>query len=132
MSSIDPRLPPSIHELWAPIQSEVVWLHGRWIIYRQLYGTSAERVDVLNRSAGTFFNVLQIVLLHDVQLSLSKLGDPAQSRAQRNMTLKALAAQLQTDGESAVVLKLMPLLAAFDVSCSKIRRRRNKSIAHFD
>jgi hypothetical protein len=97
-----------------------------------LYGTSAERVDVLNRSAGTFFNVLQIVLLHDVQLSLSKLGDPAQSRVQKNMTLKALAAQLQTDGESAVVLKLVPRVGAFDVSCSKIRHRRNKWIAHFD
>ena len=132
MTTVDPRIPTSAHDLWSAIDAEVVWLHGRWIIYRQLYGTSPERIQLLNESAGTFFNVLNQVLLHDVQLSLSKLGDIAGTGTRTNMTLAAIVDAFKTSGESALVAKLESLLAAFDVSNSKIRHRRNKWIAHFD
>jgi hypothetical protein len=132
MSTTDPRFPASIQELWTTLRSEVVWLHGRWIIYRQLYGTSPERVDVLNRSASTFFKILQTTLLHDVQLSLSKLGDPAGSGAQKNLTLEALLKQLEAAGESTVAAEFKPLVASFGDACKKVRHRRNKWIAHFD
>lgn len=85
--------------MWAEIDRETTWLHGRWMIYRQLYGTSEQRVDLLNECAGTFANVLQNVLLHDVQLSLSKLGDPAGHGARTNLTLEALREALVTAGE---------------------------------
>lgn len=132
MADTDVRIPAPIHDLWVTIKSEVVWLHGRWIIYRQLYGTSQERIDVLNRSASTFFNVLQKTLLHDVQLSLSKLGDPAGSGKRKNLTLAALVAALEGVGESSVVSKLAPLVTTFDDACKNLRHRRNKWIAHFD
>ena len=132
MSTVDPRIPLPIHDLWATLQREVVWLHGRWIIYRQLYGTSPERIDILNRSASTFFNVLQENLLREVQLSLSKLGDPAGSGTRTNLTLEALVEQLANAGEITVVAKLRPLVATFDGACAKLRHRRNKWIAHFD
>ena len=90
MTTVDSQYPSQIYTLWTTLDKEVTWLHGRWIIYRQLFGTSKERVELLNESAGTFFNVLQDVLLHDVQLSLSKLGDPADTGSRENMTLEAL------------------------------------------
>jgi hypothetical protein len=132
MTEVDPRLPTAIHDLWSALKSEVIWLHGRWIIYRQLYGTSSERVDLLNRSASTFFYILQMTLLHEVQLSLSKLGDPAGSGARRNMTLDALVEQLEDAGQAAVAAEIRPLVAVYHASCKKLRHRRNKSIAHFD
>jgi hypothetical protein len=132
MPPIDPRFPASIHQLWEALRYEVVWLHGRWIMYRQLFGTSPERIAILNRSAGTFFNTLESVLMKDVQISLSKLGDPADSKRGSNMTLKALLRQLERHGETLVASKLDPLIAVFDASCQKIRHRRNKWIAHFD
>ena len=132
MTTTDPHYPVAIHDLWATLKAEVVWLHGRWIIYRQLHGTSQERVDVLNRSAATFFNVLQKILLHDVQLSLSKLGDPAGSGSRKNLTLAALVESLEGAGESLVAGKLRPLVATFDSTCKELRHRRNKWIAHFD
>ncbi len=132
MSTVDPRIPKPVHQLWSALDTEVVWLHGRWIIYRQLFGTSAARVAILNQSAGTFFNVLQQTLLHDVQLSLSKLGDPAGSGSRTNLTVVALREEFKACGEHEVASKLEPLLAAFDVSCKQIRHRRNKWIAHFD
>ena len=132
MTTTDLRFPAAIHDLWTILKSEAVWLHGRWIIYRQLFGTSPERVDVLNRSASTLFNILQNTLLHDVQLSLSKLGDPAGSGARENLTLDALVEQLESAGETAVVAKLRPLVTSFADACKKLRHRRNKWIAHLD
>jgi hypothetical protein len=129
---LDPRFPASIQELWAELHSDVVWLHGRWIIYRQLFGTSKERVDLLNESAGTVTWILQERLLHDVQLSLSKIGDPAGSGAKTNLTLRRLEAELRASGEVELATELAPLLKQFDDSCARLRHRRNKWIAHSD
>ncbi|MDO9611742.1 MAG: hypothetical protein Q7J33_07875 [Serpentinimonas sp.] len=101
MTTIDPRFPHEIHALWGTLDTEITWLHGRWIIYRQLYGTSPDRVELLNKSAGTFFNMLQDVLLHDVQLSLSKIGDPAGSGSRENVTLFALPESVKKSSKKA-------------------------------
>jgi hypothetical protein len=132
MTTTDHRYPRQIHTLWTTLDREITWLHGRWIIYRQLFGTNKERVELLNKSAGTFFNVLQDVLLHDVQLSLSKLGDPAGSGSRENMTLEALHQVLQTSGETLAADKMKASMQRFAMACIKIRHRRNKWIAHFD
>jgi len=71
-------------------------------------------------------------MLQDVQLSLSKLGDPAGSGSRTNMTLDALIRALETLKETEVVAKAKPLVGAYDAACEKLRDRRNKSIAHFD
>ena len=42
-------------EVYDALKKNLTLLHGRWKIYRQLYGTSSERVDLLNHSASTFF-----------------------------------------------------------------------------
>lgn len=132
MSEVFPPYPAEVQTLWTALHKEVVWLHGRWIIYRQLYGTSSERVKLLNESAGTFFNILQNTLLHDVQLSLSKIGDPAGKGKNKNLTLDALIEQLRALGEDVIADKLDPIVANFATACSKLRNRRNKWIAHFD
>jgi len=103
-------------------------------MYRQLYGTSEARVDVLNLSASTFAHMLQNVLLDDVQLGLAKLGDPAITRVKggkaENLTLANLCHSVAALGVLAA--ELPPLLTAYNNACSKARERRNKRIAHFD
>ncbi|HQN64990.1 MAG TPA: hypothetical protein PLR90_02485 [Methylophilus sp.] len=129
---LDTRFPKPIQKLWTELHSDVVWLHGRWIIYRQLFGTSKERVDLLNESAGTVTWILQQLLLHDVQLALSKIGDPAGTGAKKNLTLRRLQADLSSAGEAVLTSKLEPLLEQFENSCVSLRDRRNKWIAHSD
>jgi hypothetical protein len=129
---LESRYPQPIRELWASLYADVVWLHGRWIIYRQLFGTNEARVKLLNETAGTVAWMLQQSLLHDVQISLSKLGDPAGSGSRTNLTLHTLVATLETAGETELAAKVTPLLDAFDGSCEKVRHRRNKWIAHSD
>lgn len=126
---------PAIDEIWQAIDYEVMWLHGRWSIYRQLYGTNEGRIEILNHSAGTFASMLQDVLLDDVQLGLAKLGDPATSRIKggtvvANLTLENLCQSVIATG--SLQAKLPPLLSAYNAACADVRDRRNKRIAHFD
>lgn len=132
MNATDQHFPAAIRDIWSAIKSEVIWLHARWIIYRQLYGISPERVDLLNRSASMLFYIFQMTLLNDVQLSLSKLSDPAGSGARRNMTLDMLLQLLKNAGETNIVEQLSSLVADYAISCERLRYRRNKTIAHFD
>lgn len=132
MDSTNERFPKAIADIWFAIKNEVIWAHGRWIIYRQLYGTSSERVEILNRSAPDFFNIVQHIFLHDIQLTLSKLGDPVESRGEKNLTLKALGQAIHELGETQLFATLTPLISRFDRACVKLRHRRNKSIAHLD
>jgi AbiU2 len=123
-----------VAELWSVLYRETVWLHGRWIMYRQLFGTSQERIDVLNQSAGTFFQVLSQTLLHEIQLSLSKLGDPAETRSKRkNLTLRALQNAISESTQASQFnIHVATYLDRFDGACEQIRLRRNTWIAHFD
>ena len=73
-------IPAPISEVYETLQTEIVWLHGRWICYRQLFSGSERRIDLLNECASAFFFIMQDVLLDEVQVSLSKLTDPASSR----------------------------------------------------
>lgn len=76
--------------------------------------------------------MLQDVLLHDIQLSLSKIGDPAGSGNRENMTLASLHKILLDAGEVAAADKMNAALQKFADACVKVRNRRNKWIAHFD
>ncbi len=74
-------------------------------------------------------------MLHDVQLSLSKLGDPVRSgvrKNRKNLTLATLVEGFKECGEQAVVAKLELHLKTFNTVSKDLRRRRNKWIAHFD
>jgi len=74
-------------EIFAALKTEIVDLHLRWIIYRQLYGTSEEAVDVLNRSGSNVFFLLQQLLLDDCALRISKLTDPVDQGKVANLSV---------------------------------------------
>ena len=132
MNETDDRYPKSTRDLWAALKNEVTWIHGRWIMYRQLYGTSPERIDILNCTASTFFVILGEVLLRDVQLSLSKLADQPKTSGRRNMTLSALAEHLSSCGETIAAENVKSFITSYETACEQLRQRRHKTIAHND
>jgi hypothetical protein len=69
-------IPTDIYEVYEELKTEVTWIHGRWIVYRQLFAVSEKQIDLLNECASGFFYIIQDVLLGEVQVSLSKLTDP--------------------------------------------------------
>lgn len=125
-------MPTCIAEIYDELRSEVTWLHGRWICYRQLYATSPKRIDLLNESASTFFYIIEDVLLSDVQISLCKLTDPAESGKYKNFSLKQLQARLDEGADQSLSADCKALLKVLSTQCSLFRTRRHKKLAHLD
>lgn len=125
-------IPTEISKTWNFLHGEVAWLHGRWTMYRQLYGTSAARIEILNQVAPTFFATLQCILVDEVQLTLSRLGDPAASGRRRNLTLETLVDEIAAIPISLLATESAARLEHFRAKCERIVERRNRRIAHYD
>lgn len=126
------NIPSDVDEIFKELKTEITWLHGRWIIYRQLFGHSERRIDLLNECAAAFFYVIEDTLLNEVQVTLSKLTDPARSRKFDNLSLEQLQVRVEAQGEPQLVVTLRTLLDDLHKKCQSIRVRRNKSLAHLD
>lgn len=126
-------LPQEIQDTFRSLESEVNWLHGKWIIYCQLYGTSQERIALLNKSASTFFRIIHDVLLDEVVLALTRLTDPDKSVGKDNRSFGQLIEQLDNIGKySGLVNSLEIKLTKLNAQCAPFREWRNRRIAHSD
>jgi hypothetical protein len=61
---------------WDAFRNELIVLHAKWQQYRKLYGTSDERIGLLNSSAGFFFGLVHDVMWDDIVLHIARLTDP--------------------------------------------------------
>ena len=125
-------IPDSLRPLWDDLQSEVVFIHERWIYYRQLYARSEKRIELLNETAAHFFGVLEFVLFDDTVLALSRLIDPAGNQHQKNAVLEQLVVDPEVQAHPALAQELGTLLDMVKAACESFRRIRNKRIAHRD
>jgi hypothetical protein len=121
------QIPAFVEELYEFLKKEVTWLHGRWIIFEQLYNKSPLRIDLLNEAADSFFYVLQFMMLDDVQLSLGRLTDPAPGKA----SLLQLQKRLESHANAGLAANAKKALAELMQSVEPIRTRRDKLIAHY-
>lgn len=111
------------------VHHEVIELGIVWQQYSQLYGTSAENINVLNQTAGLFFRVIQDELWDSVLLRIAALTDPAIMNGKKNITLRALSALVLDPIMSSEIQKLCDLALA---ETEYAREHRNKRIAHND
>lgn len=125
-------MPEPLKSHWEALDEETIWLHGRWKIYRQLFGTSPERVEVPNESAGAFFYIIENVLMKDVELTLGKLADPAKTAGRQNLTLESLVKDVRQLDDATLCKKIDGMLVDCRRLCEKVTHRRNKQLAHFD
>ncbi len=104
-------------------------MHGKWTIYRQLFATSDKRLDMLNKTAAAFFIMVQELLIGDIQLSLTKLTDPAGKR--KNLSFELLQKQVKVH-DYGLSSQLGKVLDNLNDKCGVFRFRRNKRLAHLD
>lgn len=126
------KIPAQFIAIYDELRSEITWLHGRWLTYRELFAESPKRIELLNESAGNFFYIIQEVLLDEVQVCLSKLTDPASSGKHDNLSLEQLQSQLHQHGDPALTAKCRLLLDKIHSQCQVFRVRRHKTLAHLD
>ena len=126
------NVPVQFIAIYDELRSEITWLHGRWLTYRELFAENSRRIEFLNECAGTFFYIIQEVLLDEVQVCLSKLTDPASSGKHENLSLEQLQDQLTSFGDPALAAKCRVILDKIHIQCQVFRVRRHKTLAHLD
>ena len=118
--------------VFTALQDEVFWLHAKWIVHRQLFGTSEERIDLLNDFGPDLFQIIYDSLLNDVLLTMSRLTDPASSFKKENLSLSRLRNMIEETDHKEFQTEISALQAKTNDQCEPFRRFRNRVIAHND
>lgn len=118
----------SLGEQYTALWQELAWLYRVWGEYVDLYGTKPSRVDLLNRSAGGFFRVVQDALWEQVLLHIARLTDPAMSSGKTNLSIQSLLSVTDDKLKDTVSKHVDEALRA-SAFC---RDWRNRRIAHRD
>ena len=118
--------------IWRVLDEEVVQLCGRWKAYNQLFQSGKENVKLLNNSGSYIFHLLQIMIIDNVFLTLSRLTDPAQQGRNKNASLHNLVARIEGTIDEVFRLNLRVRLAELENVCKNMRTHRSKRIAHID
>jgi hypothetical protein len=114
-------IPAPLAEVYDELKLEVTWLHGRWMVYKQLFGRSDRRIEMLNECASVFFYIIQDVLLGDIQVSFTKLTDPARTGRHDRLSLEQLQERLDKHGETNLADKTRVVLASLRIKCKPFR-----------
>jgi hypothetical protein len=126
------KLPVEIATIFESLQNDLMWIHGRWILYRQLYGTNKPRVELLDATAGTFFSQLQILWLDYVILEICRISDPTKTYGKENLVIGQIAKNLNPLQHRVLIDRLEELKLHVDTATADFRTRRNKRIVHSD
>ena len=125
-------LPADLSTIYKNINTEVKWIHVKWNVYKQLFDSSQEKIDLINRSAPQFFGIIQQIFFVDVVLGLSRLTDPAESSGHKNLSLQLVIDEFDNSGLLELSSKLDSDYEKIEQECEPIRKWRNKKISHSD
>lgn len=122
-NKLGPKLGPVYHEL----QNALGWLQVTWREYRELFGTSPERVNLANSAAALFFRLVHDALWKDILLSLCRLTDDPKSGEIATLTIKALP---KLCNDQKLRDKISELVDQAVTATQFARDWRNRKIAH--
>jgi hypothetical protein len=126
-------MPSSIAEVYDPLWQAIQNIHNTWTVHRHLFGTSPERIDLLNRFGVIVFGLFQHVLRRYIALSIFRLIDPATQRGGRdeNLSLERLAHVVMADCPQ-LGDRLTQVLGEIRNQMAPHADLRNKILAHYD
>jgi len=123
------KMGEEIGTVYSALWQEVAWINQKWAQYVELFGTSPERIELLNRAAPSMMRTIQDTLWEDVLLHLARLTDPPKSMGKANLSVRHLAALLAS---SPINMKADALAATALDACQFARDWRNRKLAHRD
>jgi hypothetical protein len=129
-------MPQTVAEVYSPLSEQLVGIHIRWTLYRQLFGTDPARIELLNRFAAVFFGSTQRVMEDELILALCRMSDPAETgrgrNARQNCTIERLVSVVVAEAPQTELV-LRPLLATIQALRDEhLEELRNRSLAHND
>ena len=123
---------PEIQLLFYRIHCEVVQLFYRWKIFRQLFGSGEENLNLLNKSGSNVFELLQRLTEDNVSLTLCRLTDPEKTGSYENLSIRNFLGRIEAVLDVTVRQDLHGKLARLEAATEKFRIHRSKRIAHLD
>jgi hypothetical protein len=117
--------------IFTQLRQEVAWIQVLWHEYLELYGTSPQRLELLNESGKLFFLIVQKSMWNDILLRICRITDRASMRSRENLTLLRLP-ELVVSLDSEIVAEITNLVAKAEAASVFAREWRNKKIAHAD
>lgn len=124
--------PYSLGKEYDELNGEVFRFEATWRIYRQLFGTNAERVDLLQELVPNFTDFVQLALLDSVILGICRICDPATTGKSDNLTLECLVQRLTPSPDATQAACLDAQLKKIEAATDVLRQHRNKRLAHSD
>jgi AbiU2 len=104
-----------------------------WHEYKILFAHSQERIDLLNRTAPSFFKVVKNTFRDDIILRINRINDPKETNLRGtitpNLSVKRIANYIN---DTVIKLEFDLLVKQLTDSESDIRAIRNKYISHND
>jgi len=91
MSQVQPTMPQPVAEVFRPLRGEVIELHAKWQLFRQLFATDPGRIDLLNRFA-----------LHSLDQGIARV-DPSGKRVYMELPALAMDGVAPADRESVLI-----------------------------
>ena len=113
------------------LEQEFAWPLLHWAVYMQIFGRSELQVDMLNVAASKAFVSIQVALLHEVLMALSRLTDKKATGKFENLTLEFLEAQIGKK-DKTLSENLQGKLECTRKKCERIDAHRNKLLAHLE
>jgi hypothetical protein len=128
---IPPLMPDKVSAPFDVIKADVVNLHAKWTVYRQLFATSdADRAFL--ESAHNAFALIHESMVADIVMTLSRLSDPARQGRFANLSLGHLALALVNVGHAELADEVRAKANSASLACGEARKVRDKTLAHRD
>lgn len=115
--------------IYDALWQEIAWIHKKWAEYVALFGTTPERIELLNQAAPSFFRTVQDSMWEDVLLHLARLTDSPRSMGKSNLSMKRLAAAV---ANSPIYAEITELVETAQQRTEFARDWRNRKLAHRD
>ncbi len=127
------NVPKQIDQTYTRMLLIVSNLHKLWTSYKQLFYTSKQRTQLLDKSAKRFFKMVEGILINEIVLIICKLADPSCSKGKQRFSLEALKKEIQEVKRSSLNKELKQRFSLFKDKTILLKKDfRNKTIAHYD
>lgn len=105
------------------------WLQRKWSMFRDLFESGEERLEMLNATAPNFFFTLRQMLFENAMLHLCRLTDPPKTGRFENMTIMGISQEIT---DMALKAAVEDAAKRAQLGCEFARIWRDKWIAHYD
>jgi hypothetical protein len=133
LNNPDPRIPEELREIYAHFVGILIETLGALDELTILFSTSKEAVELMNKTAPTFFSRHEQLLIQHIILSVARLTDPRQSgtrkNAQDNLTLIRLV-DLSDPNHHKLRIDLQSRWKTISTAAEPFRQYRHKLLAH--